>query len=444
MLTKQLMVVAFVTISGASCVFLAAFKRAGDRPSFSLKTAPVVHSCVKHTESGCVFLTLAGFETFDTAGMVINTTLIDAALQRGVAWLLTAQQDDGGWGAGSHTRQNIKDPSAVPSDPATTALSAMALIRSHEHPLQSEAGASIKNALNYLLESVETSPLQDANITRLTGTQPQSKLGSNIDVILTSQLLTNILPHIKQNPQLKKRVEQALNKCVNKIQRGQDADGSFKDGGWAPVLQSALANNALESAKDAGMDVNESTLERSREYQKKNYDVKTNSAVTGKAAGVMLYSLSSTARASAKEAKQAVDKIEKAKKDGKLPERAAVNEENLVIAGYTKAEAQKFATAYKVKKAATARAQNDDVMEGFGSNGGEEFLSYLMTGESLVMDGGNEWEKWFTKMSGRLLQIQNNNGSWSGHHCITSPVFCTATCVLILSVNKDMEFRMQN
>lgn len=437
------MAVALVTITGTACVFLAAFTPTGKRSSLITKTTPVVHSCVKHKESGCVFRTLAGFETFDTAGMVINTPLIDAALHRGVAWLLNAQQRDGGWGAGSHTRQNIKDPGAVLSDPATTALSAMALIRSHEHPWQSEAGASIKKALEYLLESVETSPLQDANITRLTGTQPQSKLGRNIDVILTSQLLTNILPHVKQNQQLKKRVEDALNKCVSKIQRGQDADGSFKDGGWAPVLQSALANNALESAKDAGMKVNDSTLFRSREYQKNNYDVKTNSAVTGKAAGVMLYSLSSTARASAKEAKQAVDKIEKAKRDGKLPERAAVNEENLVIAGYSKAEAQKFATAYKVKRAAADRAQNDEVMTGFGSNGGEEFLSYLMTGESLVMDGGNEWEKWFTKMSGRLLQIQNNNGSWTGHHCITSPVFCTATCVLILSVNKDMEFSVK-
>src|SRR5688572_5469266 len=317
MLTKQLMVVAFVTISGATCVFLAAFTRAGDRSSVTIKTTPVVHSCVKHKESGCVFRTLAGFETFDTTGMVVNTPLIDAALQRGVAWLLNAQQEDGGWGAGSHTKQNIRDPNAVSSDPATTALSAMALIRSHEHPMQSEAGIAIRKSLNYLLESVETSPLQDGNITRLTGTQPQSKLGRNIDVILTSQFLTNILPHVKQNQQLKKRIEEALNKCISKIQRGQDSDGSFKDGGWAPVLQSALANNALESAKDAGMKVDDGTLQRSREYQKNNYDVKTNSAVTGKAAGVMLYSLSSTARASAKEAKQAVDKIEKAKKEGK-------------------------------------------------------------------------------------------------------------------------------
>ena len=78
-------------------------------------------------------------------------------------------------------------------------------------------------------------------------------------------------------------------------------------------------------------------------------------------------------------------------------------------------------------------------MNGFGSNGGEEFLSYLMTGESLIIGGGNEWKTWYEKMSGRLVQIQNNDGSWNGHHCITSPVFCTATCLLILSVQNDLQ-----
>jgi hypothetical protein len=54
---------------------------------------------------------------------------------------------------------------------------------------------------------------------------------------------------------LKKRIEHALDKCVNRIQQSQDADGSWKDGGWAPVLQSALANNALESAGDVGREI---------------------------------------------------------------------------------------------------------------------------------------------------------------------------------------------
>ena len=38
-----------------------------------------------------------------------------------------------------------------------------------------------------------------------------------------------------------------------------------------------------------------------------------------------------------------------------------------------------------------------------------------------------------------MMRYQNDDGSWNGHHCITSPVFCTATCLLILSVNNDVE-----
>ena len=39
-----------------------------------------------------------------------------------VNWLLEAQSPNGGWGAGSHSYQNITDPHAVQTDPATTAL----------------------------------------------------------------------------------------------------------------------------------------------------------------------------------------------------------------------------------------------------------------------------------------------------------------------------------
>ena len=83
------------------------------------------------------------------------------------------------------------------------------------------------------------------------------------------------------------------------------------------MLQSALADQALESAKDLGLKVDSVVLNRSKYYQKGNFDTATKSAVTGKAAGVMLYSLSSTTRSSAKEAKKAKQVLEKAKKEGK-------------------------------------------------------------------------------------------------------------------------------
>jgi hypothetical protein len=80
-----------------------------------------------------------------------------------------------------------------------------------------------------------------------------------------------------------------------------------------------------------------------------------------------------------------------------------------------------------------------NVVSGFGNNGGEEFLSFLQTGESLIINKDNSWKNWYGSTTARLVEIQNQDGSWNGHHCITSPVFCTATSLLILSVNNDIE-----
>lgn len=387
----------------------------------------------------CVFRTLIGMEPFDTAAVTYDPRLNEAAIRNGLNWIVQAQQLNGGWGAGSHYHQEISDPHAVPADPAATALVAMALLRTDDKPFDGKYAPQLKKAVNFLLNAVDQASPQSTNITDLTNTQPQTKLGRNIDVILTAQFFSNALKYVGKDAELKKNIDNALQQCIKKIQHSQDNDGGWKDGGWAPVLQSALANNALESAKGIGFKVDSTVLERSRNYQKNNYDTKTNSAVTGKAAGVLLYSVSSSARASAVEARQAKEKIAQAKKEGKLKDKDEVTEDNLVKAGYSKAEAQKYATAYAIQGAAASRAQESNVMNGFGSNGGEEFLSYLMTGESLIIGGGNEWKTWYEKMSGRLVQIQNNDGSWNGHHCITSPVFCTATCLLILSIDKDMK-----
>jgi hypothetical protein len=241
---------------------------------------------------------------------------------------------------------------------------------------------------------------------------------------------------------LKKRIEKALDKTVGRIQQGQDTDGSWRDGGWAPVLQSALANNALENAEDVGRKVDREVLGRSRKYQNGNFNEKTNAIVTDKAAGVMLYGLSSTTRASAKEAKKATDIIAKAKQEGKIKD-DKMTEENLKAAGIATPEAKQLITAYGINKASRQQALREDVMSGFGNNGGEEFMSYLMTGESMLMQGGDDWKKWYDMMTGKLVNIQNQDGSWNGHHCITSPVFCTATCLLILSIHKDMQFSVK-
>ncbi|HEX6892202.1 MAG TPA: hypothetical protein VF141_15955 [Chryseolinea sp.] len=388
---------------------------------------------------GCVFRTVMGEESSDLYSEYKTPEKVVASIDRGLSWIATAQNPNGGWGAGSHSRQDVRDPHAVEADPATTAMVSMALLRSGTTLTKGEYSTQLRKALNYLLEATENSPTESYNITRQTGTQIQTKLGANIDVILTAQFLSNVLDYAGHDAALKQRIQKNLNTCVAKIQRAQDSNGNIAGAGWAGVLQSSFAANALESAQTKGADVNEEALDRFREAQKSNYDAKTGDVKTDKGAGVMLYSVSGSARASAKEARRVEEEVSKAKRDGRLAQNAPASAENLQKIGFDKDDAMKYSTAYEVYNSAKVAAQREDVMDGFGSNGGEEFLSYLQTGESMVIGKDTSWKEWYDNISGRMLKIQNNDGSWNGHHCITSPVFCTATSLLILSINNDIE-----
>ena len=304
---------------------------------------------------GCVFKTAFEGEGVESEPIYLAPEKVTSSIDEGLHWLSDAQAPNGGYGAGLHSAQHIRDPHAVKTDPATTSMVAMALMRSGSTLTTGPYKKELNLALDYLLSEVEGSEPNHSNITSVTGTQIQAKLGANIDVVLTSQCLSNILDHTGHDPALRKRVKAAVEKCVAKIENAIASNGAVTGSGWAGVLQSSFAVNALEMAQSRG------------------------------------------------------------------------------------ADAMKLKTAYKVNRSAQKMAQKDEVMVGYGNNGGEEFLSFLQTGEGLVMSGDDAWKDWYDNMSNRLLDIQNRDGSWNGHHCITSPVFCTATCLLILSVNNDIE-----
>jgi hypothetical protein len=390
----------------------------------------------------CVMKTLFGLEdNSDLLKSITDVELpaeVNASVATSLTWMANAQLPDGGWGAGSHTRQDIRDPHQVQADPATTSVVSLALLRTGSTLTSGAYQQQLTKATGYLLKAVESWHADQPYLTTLTETQPQRKLGQNIDAILTVQYFTNLLKYHDEHA-WKQRIEKALQKCVTRIEKEQDTDGGWKGGGWAPVLQSALADHALESAKDVGITVDSAVISKSKNYQKGNYDTATNSAITGKAAGVLLYSLSSTTRSSAKEAKKAKLMVEKGKMDGRVSKDEQLNEESLVKSGASPAEAKQMVTAMMINENTKKQSSSEDVMQGFGSNGGEELISYLMTGESIMLQGDvNEWKKWYTSMSKKIVSIQKPDGSWEGHHCITSPVFCTAAALLILSVQNDL------
>ena len=53
--------------------------------------------------------------------------------------------------------------------------------------------------------------------------------------------------------------------------------------------------------------------------------------------------------------------------------------------------------------------------------------------------GGADWEKWDKSMTSNVDNVQNADGSWSGHHCITGRTFCTAAALTVLTIDRSPE-----
>ena len=149
------------------------------------------------------------------------------------------------------------DPHAVKTDPATTSMVAMAILRSGSTLTTGKYSESLTKATHHLLDNIEKLNDNALRITSLSGTQIQAKLGQNIDVINTAQFLSNLISRTNERHPIYKRIEKAMNRCVDIIQKNQESNGSTRGAGWAGVLQSSMANAALESARENGANVDD-------------------------------------------------------------------------------------------------------------------------------------------------------------------------------------------
>jgi hypothetical protein len=181
------------------------------------KTVPKREKIAFVPPKGCVFRTVMGEESSDGYSKYKTPEAVMASVNKALTWVAAAQNENGGWGAGSHARQDVVNPHAVQTDPATTAMVGMALLRSGHTLTAGEYSGNLLRALEYLLQAVEGSASTSTNITALTGTQIQTKLGANIDVVLTSQFLSNVLD-ADMNDAMRERIKKAQNICVAKIQ----------------------------------------------------------------------------------------------------------------------------------------------------------------------------------------------------------------------------------
>ena len=99
---------------------------------------------------------------------------------------------------------------------------------------------------------------------------------------------------------------------------------------------------------------------------------------------------------------------------------AAVTGSMLYVAARITAISQECGNAAcpdgSAQAALLGRLDDARFVAGFGSNGGEEFLSYMNISEGLVVKGGLDWKRWDDAMTGNLGRIQNSDPG--GHRAL--------------------------
>ncbi|HET9219572.1 MAG TPA: hypothetical protein VFR18_21490, partial [Terriglobia bacterium] len=265
---------------------------------------------------------------------------------------------------------------------------------------------NVERALDFILKRVEASADNGLAITDVQGTQIQRKLGPYIDTFLTSMLLAKIDGTL--SPALNARVRKGLEKCVSKIERNQQRDGSWNiSGGWAPILGTSMASRSLFEASQKGVKVEDRVMRRAEDYTV--MALNSPGQTIGGGDGVALSARDASAGVALYQSAQALEQL------SRTPEDRQKN-----AASISRIQSQ---------------LSDSSFVAGFGSMGGEEFFSYLNVSDSLQRSGGPQWKQWHSQIVQKLVNLQNNDGTWAGHHCITGRVAVTSAAILNLAVD---------
>ncbi len=355
-------------------------------------------------------------------------------VQMGVQWLLAHQLPNGGWGQGDEAPQMRGNQAAqrATANVADTAMSLMALMRAGSTPSEGPHAAAISRGLGFILSEIEASDDKSLYVTSVRGTRVQGKIGTYVDTFTSLIVLTEAkgkMADAKQNA----RLQAALAKVVDKIESNQREDGTWGNQGWAPVLTQSMAAKGLNRAAQSGEVVADDTLRRVEKQAQEQFDPEARRFAGEGSAGIGLYAgaaNSASLRDSMNTRKAQEPALRKRRAEAKTErERAAVDQQ---IADNKSAED----VAKDAERALLERLDEPSFIQGFGNNGGEEFLSYMLVSEALVAEGGHDWEQWDQKITALMNRVQNGDGSWTGHHCITGRTFCTAAALLVLMADR--------
>ncbi len=299
------------------------------------------------------------------------------AVQRGMEWIKKGRNKrSGGYGVDKGHKDDI----------GCTAVVGLAMLGDGSTPSQGPNKQALRDIVNFLLKRIRVMPA--TNITSEKGTQLQRKIGEQAHTFFALLFLTQVAGEAH----IPKETLTAARKVIDAVAKAQRPDGSWGNESWAPTLGTVMGWTSLRSSHFAGFEVGASPEKTS------DYLIGKMKKEMGQNRGHWMHQLYKNAAG--------------------IRVLYAMGKEDDAIVKKSFKEVLKL-----VKDGSTA----------FNQAGGEEYLAFHLITETMLQKAGEDWSKWFPVVRDKIIKVQNQDGSWVGHHCITSRTFCTAAACLVLS-----------
>jgi len=296
------------------------------------------------------------------------------AISKGLEFLAREQNPDGSWRTGGGWGSY---PVAMSS------LAGLALLASGSTPVRGPHAKNVRRATNYVLSQQQPNGLLAAP-----AEEARSMYGHGFGTLFLSQVYG-----MEEDRTRQQRIKAALTRAVQLIARSQSRDGGWLytpdargDEGSVTITQV----QALRGCRNAGVHVPAAVIKRAIRYIERSQNPD----------GGISYSVRSR---------------------GSRPAISAAACAVLYNAGkYDSPMAKKcFRYAWRYCQPTT-------------STGGHYYYTQLYMSQASWQMGDKYWNKYFKDIQGRLLQLQQGNGSWQGDH--VGLVYGTSIALLIFQI----------
>lgn len=301
------------------------------------------------------------------------TEKLDVTVRRGLKSLATQQNSDGSFGRGRYGRHV-----------GITALCALAFMADGNLPGRGRYGSEVQHALEFVLASATETGLLAAE------TSHGPMYGHGFATLFLGEIYG-------MNPS-DDRVRDALGRAVQLIVNAQNEEGGWR---YNPVPYDADVSvticeiMALRSARNAGIKVPRTTIDKAIEYVRtcQNND------------GGFRYMEQS---------------------GGSAWPRTAAGVASLFYAGIYEDEAIEEGLDYLVRAALPGR--------GNSTGGGHFFYGHYYAVQAMYLAGGEWWSRWWPAIRTDLMNRQATSGGWQDHQI--GDAYATSMSLIILQMPK--------